>query len=212
MPTARAARWAAARPAAAWRSRSSSRSSRRHGPASPPRTALAPPSPEARRQLSCKSVDLESGEAKERGGKVITECFRVDAKGRTIDTQTRLVSGDGARAGRDRDDASTPARRGSLRSALRACSPASRRPTVAVQAVPQWGDRRTCRSRSGRPRHSANAARSVRDRRWPATPRGAFPVYRWLDSRDPGRPELQASHIGETNFNFTGNQASDAAG
>ena len=31
-----------------------------------PKTALAPPSPEARRQLSCKSVDLESGEVHER--------------------------------------------------------------------------------------------------------------------------------------------------
>src|SRR5208337_4726136 len=76
-----------------------------------PKTALAPPSPEARRQLSCKSVDLESGEAKERGGKVITECFRVDAKGRIIDTQTRLVSGESARAGRDRDDDDTAPRR-----------------------------------------------------------------------------------------------------
>ena len=28
-----------------------------------PRAALAPPSPEAKRQLSCKSIDLESGDA-----------------------------------------------------------------------------------------------------------------------------------------------------
>ncbi len=59
-----------------------------------PRKALAPPSPEARRALSCQSVDLESGLAQERGAKAITECFRVDAKGRIIDTQTKLVSGD----------------------------------------------------------------------------------------------------------------------
>ena len=107
-----------------------------------PRTALAPPSLEARRQLSCKSVDLESGEAKERGGKVITECFRVDARGRIIDTQTRLVSGESARAGRDRDDDDTAPRRRlgtaayDQRSAHARLHP--RRPTVAVQAVPQW--------------------------------------------------------------------------
>jgi penicillin-binding protein 1A len=59
-----------------------------------PRKALAPPSPEARRALSCQSVDLESGLAQERGAKAITECFRVDAKGRIIDTQSKLVSGD----------------------------------------------------------------------------------------------------------------------
>jgi penicillin-binding protein 1A len=108
-----------------------------------PRTALAPPSPEARRQLSCKSVDLESGEAKERGGKVITECFRVDAKGRIIDTQTRLVSGESARAGRGRDDDDTAPRRRlgaavyDQRYAHARLQP--RRPTVAVQAVPQSG-------------------------------------------------------------------------
>jgi penicillin-binding protein 1A len=76
-----------------------------------PRTALAPPSPEARRQLACKSVDLESGEAKERGGKVITECFRVDGKGRIIDTETRLVSRDGEHAGRNRGDDGVSRRR-----------------------------------------------------------------------------------------------------
>src|SRR5262249_47574667 len=34
-----------------------------------PRTALAGPSPEARRQLACKSIDLESGEAAGAGGR-----------------------------------------------------------------------------------------------------------------------------------------------
>ena len=46
-----------------------------------PKTALAPPSPEAKRQLSCKSIDLESGEAPVGGGKAITECFRIDRHG-----------------------------------------------------------------------------------------------------------------------------------
>ena len=40
-----------------------------------PKTALAPPSPEARRQLSCKSVDGESDDARGRG-KSVSECFR----------------------------------------------------------------------------------------------------------------------------------------
>jgi len=57
-----------------------------------PKTALAPPSPEARRQLSCKSVDIESGrEGRERSRRSTTECFRVDAKGKIVDTQYRLL-------------------------------------------------------------------------------------------------------------------------
>ena len=62
-----------------------------------PRTALAPPSPEARRKLSCKSVDLESGEVAS-GRKVVAECLRVDGKGRVVDTQYLLVSRSGANA------------------------------------------------------------------------------------------------------------------
>ncbi|MGA7487916.1 MAG: transglycosylase domain-containing protein [Xanthobacteraceae bacterium] len=56
------------------------------------RTALAPPSAEAKRQLACKSIDLESGEAPAGGGRVITECFRTDRYGRVLDTQYQLVS------------------------------------------------------------------------------------------------------------------------
>jgi membrane carboxypeptidase/penicillin-binding protein len=57
-----------------------------------PKAALAPPSQEAKRQLTCKSMDLESGEIQNGRGKPITECLRVDAKGRVLDTQYRLVS------------------------------------------------------------------------------------------------------------------------
>jgi membrane peptidoglycan carboxypeptidase len=67
-----------------------------------PKTALSPPSPEAKRQLSCKSVDLESGEVQS-GGKAVTECLRVDGKGRVVDTQYRLVSRSGANAKPDRE-------------------------------------------------------------------------------------------------------------
>ena len=70
-----------------------------------PRTALAPPSPEARRQLSCKAVDVESGA---NGGK-FSECFRVDAKGKVVDTQYKLVSRESAYASREpRIDNVTP--------------------------------------------------------------------------------------------------------
>jgi len=57
-----------------------------------PRAALAPPSPEAKRQLACKSVDLESGEAPSGRRKAFSECFRVDRKGKVIDTEYRLMS------------------------------------------------------------------------------------------------------------------------
>jgi penicillin-binding protein 1A len=59
-----------------------------------PRTALAPPSPEAKRLLSCKSIDVESGD---KGGK-FSECFRIDAKGKVVDTQYKLVSREGSYA------------------------------------------------------------------------------------------------------------------
>jgi penicillin-binding protein 1A len=60
-----------------------------------PRTALAPPSPEAKRQLACRSVDAESGQV-QGGGRGITECFRIDRNGQVIDTQYNLVSREGA--------------------------------------------------------------------------------------------------------------------
>src|SRR5262249_50727842 len=57
-----------------------------------PKTAPAPPSPEAKRQLTCKSIDSDS----------IAECFRVDANGKVIDTRNRLISHASAYAGEDR--------------------------------------------------------------------------------------------------------------
>ncbi len=59
-----------------------------------PREALAPPSPEAKRQLSCGSSSLESGERHRRAGTSATECFRLDRRGRIVDTRHRLVSRD----------------------------------------------------------------------------------------------------------------------
>src|SRR5215471_7344947 len=70
-----------------------------------PKAALAPPSPEAKSQLACKSVDLETGEAQSGRGKAFSECFRVDRKGKIIDTQYRLMSHEEAsHAKHDRED------------------------------------------------------------------------------------------------------------
>jgi penicillin-binding protein 1A len=66
-----------------------------------PKAALAPPSPEAKRQLACRSTALESGEAQARSVRPITECFRIDPSGQIVDTQYRLVSREDAYYGRD---------------------------------------------------------------------------------------------------------------
>jgi 1A family penicillin-binding protein len=58
-----------------------------------PKVPLAPPSAEAKRLLSCS------------GEKTNVECLRIDARGRVIDTQYRLVSRESSYASRrDRDD------------------------------------------------------------------------------------------------------------
>ena len=69
-----------------------------------PKTALAPPSPEAKRQLSCKSIDLESDEMQGSGGRAFSECFRIDRSGKVADTQNRLISRESAFARRDLQD------------------------------------------------------------------------------------------------------------
>src|SRR5258706_10822778 len=63
--------------------------------------ALAPPSPEAARQLSCNSSDLELNESRRRSRTAFTECLRLDRKGRVIDTRYRLVSRESDRQDRD---------------------------------------------------------------------------------------------------------------
>jgi hypothetical protein len=84
-----------------------------------PKAALAPPSAEAKRQLSCKSVNLDSSEIKSGPGKRVSECFRIDAKGRILDTQYRLVARDSVSARRDRDDSTSREKRGRELSAFR---------------------------------------------------------------------------------------------
>jgi len=65
-----------------------------------PKVALAPPSPEAKRHLACKAIDLESGEMQSTGGRAITECFRIDRNGQINDTQYQLVGREDAYAAR----------------------------------------------------------------------------------------------------------------
>jgi len=71
---------------------------------------------------------------------VITECFRLDGKGRIIDTQTRLVSRDGEHAGRDRDDEVSRRRLGAAAQQRRLARVVrSVRPPDPVAVAPQWG-------------------------------------------------------------------------
>jgi penicillin-binding protein 1A len=82
-----------------------------------PKAALAPPSPEAKRQLACKSVDPESDEIAKGSRKAITECVRVDAKGKVINTQYRLVSQEERHAKHDREDGAARKNAGTRRKA-----------------------------------------------------------------------------------------------
>jgi membrane carboxypeptidase/penicillin-binding protein len=133
-----------------------------------PKATLAPPSPEAKRQLSCQSIDLASGEARSGRGKAVSECFRVDRKGRVIDTQYRLMSQEKVTYDkRDREDRATRKREAGVARKKESSAPRSgsarapnsdnawsRQPWGAQQqwgwqsgAGPQWrDDRRDWRS------------------------------------------------------------------
>jgi membrane carboxypeptidase/penicillin-binding protein len=75
--------------------------------------ALAPPSPQAKQQLSCTATSAREAEPREghrrsrHGDTAITECFRVDRTGRVVDTKYLLVSRE---AGEGRDEAATRGR------------------------------------------------------------------------------------------------------
>jgi membrane peptidoglycan carboxypeptidase len=107
-----------------------------------PRAALAPPSSEAKRQLACQSIDLETAEAQSRRAKAFSECFRVDRKGKIIDTQYRLMSQEEAsHAKRDREDGAARKNEASMPRSGDPRSPSadnawSRQPWGAQQ---QWG-------------------------------------------------------------------------
>jgi 1A family penicillin-binding protein len=57
------------------------------------KSPLAPPSAEAAADLSCKTVDSDTGERRRHGS---AECLRLDAKGKPIEARYRLVSRDSA--------------------------------------------------------------------------------------------------------------------
>src|SRR5438034_3575167 len=62
---------------------------------SPPRSTLFPYT-----TLFRSSIDLEPSEVQSGRGKAFSECFRVDRKGRVIDTAYRLMSQEGINARR----------------------------------------------------------------------------------------------------------------
>ncbi len=98
-----------------------------------PKTALAPPSPDAKRHLSCSAVEGE--ESRGRGSRSINECFRIDAKGRVIDTTMALENGGEARQARrsrggDEEGRHRVARKQSAERPVR---------SVARQPQQQWG-------------------------------------------------------------------------
>jgi penicillin-binding protein 1A len=98
-----------------------------------PKAALAPPSPEARRQLSCKSADRDPDEVQGNG----TECYRINAKGKIIDAKYRLISGAYAKADRgDREE--RPSRRVRHAQSREEERP-SRHHVVHAQSRVQWG-------------------------------------------------------------------------
>jgi len=88
------------------------------------RTALAPPSPEAKRHLACKGTEIDYGGAYTRHSRAITECFRTARRGQIVDTQYRLVSHQSALA------SNAQAREGRQ---------VSRGAVHAWRARPQWG-------------------------------------------------------------------------
>ena len=59
-----------------------------------PKTALAPPSPEAKKHLVCKTINTGNGQAQAASAQAATECLRVDSSGQVVDTQYQLVGRD----------------------------------------------------------------------------------------------------------------------
>jgi penicillin-binding protein 1A len=105
-----------------------------------PRTALVPPSPEAKRNLSCAPVDADSGQDRRRGMRTTSECLRIDNKGKIIDTTMALLEPGGSRHAKratKRDDEETPRKKTASLERRRYAS--ERTPTPARQVVPQWG-------------------------------------------------------------------------
>ena len=104
-----------------------------------PKAALAPPSREAKRQLVCKSVDPESDEIAKSSRKAITECVRVDAKGKVINTQYRLVSQEERHAKREPEDGAARKNAGTPRKASTPVANANAWSQDPWRAQQHWG-------------------------------------------------------------------------
>jgi membrane carboxypeptidase/penicillin-binding protein len=96
-----------------------------------PRTALAPPSLEAKRQLICKSIEIDSGQTRARSAGAVSECFR-SRRGQIVDTQYRLVSPQNALISRARYEG------GAAGETTRAPRVEARSPHI-TRASQQWG-------------------------------------------------------------------------
>jgi 1A family penicillin-binding protein len=104
-----------------------------------PRTALAPPSPEAKRNLSCASVDADSREVRRRGARTVGECFRLDSEGKIIDTTMALLEPGGSRHAKAKkpDDEEALRKRTAARERHRRYASERALPQVR-QVTPQW--------------------------------------------------------------------------
>jgi membrane carboxypeptidase/penicillin-binding protein len=137
-----------------------------------PRTALAPPSPEAKRQLACTAVDLDSGKIQSGRRKAVSECFRVDAKGRILDTQYRLVARDSAHIRRDGDESISRDKRdrelsASANSSERAYAAEYGWPGDLWRRAPEWDSRADNIQRWGsEQRWDNNGQRWDNEQRW----------------------------------------------
>jgi penicillin-binding protein 1A len=111
-----------------------------------PKTALAPPSPEARKLIADLPIELNSGERIRGGRSAFIEHFRLDAKGALLEPKNRMVesaAAGGGRYARDDDKSTRSARRDQravrsahaevTRSESRRSRHASSRPRVAAQ-------------------------------------------------------------------------------
>jgi membrane peptidoglycan carboxypeptidase len=117
-----------------------------------PRTALAPPSPEAQRDLSCASVDSDLGEVRRRGRRTTSDCLRIDGEGKIIDTTMALLEPGGVRhakkkrdneeairhAKKKRDNEEAPPKKTASRERHQRYV-SERIPTPVRQVAPQWG-------------------------------------------------------------------------
>jgi membrane carboxypeptidase/penicillin-binding protein len=104
------------------------------------KAALGPPSAEAKRHLTCESVELGSEDSRKRHGRALSECLRIDAKGKVRDTQYVLLSPESADAKRNGE---TDSRR-NKRDGEGSSSRNSRRAGTSYDGHPsraQWGSR-----------------------------------------------------------------------